>query len=177
MRLRVPVPISGDLRLSRLIVLILAVAAWTPAFSQMSAGRFAVMASLPQGPDVGISYAATGNLRINLGVGFLSANPDVGPARSEFTVRPGVWFVQKAVDNVSLCFGGALEFLAQSGGTSTGDVGLIAQAGAEYAVGRSFSVGTVVGLGYGSGDTSAFGAKGSRFGTTEAAVVLTWWVL
>jgi hypothetical protein len=53
---------------------------------------------------------------------------------------------------------------------------LIAQAGAEYAVGRSFGVGTVVGLGYGSGGTSAMGAKGSRFGTVEVAVVMTWWV-
>lgn len=124
-----------------------------------------------------MSYAATGSLRINLGIGFTSAKPDAGPARSEFLVRPGVWFVQMAADNVSLFYGGAFEFLARSGGTSTGDVGLIAQAGAEYAVGRSFSVGTVVGLGYGSGDTSAFGAKGSRFGTAEVAVMMTWWVL
>lgn len=143
----------------------------------MSAGRVAVTATLPQGPDVGMSYAATNNLRLNLGIGFASSKPDVGPARSEFAVRPGVWFVQKAVDNVSLFFGGALEFLAQSGGTSTGDMAVIAQAGAEYAVGRSFSVGTVVGLGYGSGDTSASGAKGGRFGTAEGAVVMSWWIL
>jgi hypothetical protein len=142
----------------------------------MSEGRFAVTASLPQASDLGMSYAASGNVRVNLGIGFTSVSPDVGPSRSEFTVRPGVWYVQKAVDAVSLFYGGSLEFLARSGGTSTGDVGLIAQAGADYAVARSFSVGAVVGLGYHSGDTSASAAKGSRFGTVDVAVVMTWWV-
>lgn len=145
--------------------------------AQMSPGRFAVTALVPQGPDIGVAYAASERTRINLGLGFSASYPDAGVSESSFSVKAGAWRLQPAFEGVSMFYGGSIEFLAHSGSTSTGDFGVMVQAGAEYAISRSFSIGGVVGLGYASGGTSSLGAAGTRLATSEASIMLTWWVL
>ncbi|MCU0452333.1 MAG: hypothetical protein MUE68_01620 [Bacteroidetes bacterium] len=149
----------------------------TVTSAQMSPGKIALTASVPRGADVGLAYAASKQTRVNLGIGFSAAQPETGASRSEFLVHAGAWYLQPAFEGVSMFFGGGVEFLSQSGSTSKGDLGILAQAGAEYSVTRSFAIAGLVGIGYSTGDTSASGSSGSRFATSDVAIIFTWWVI
>jgi hypothetical protein len=105
----------------------------------------------------------------------LSSNPETGPASSGFTVQTGVWYLRPALESVSTFVGGMLEFRSIGGASPQGDMAVVAQAGAEYAVAPRFAVGSSIGLAFRTGDSSAGGRPGSSFATTRVALFLTWW--
>lgn len=147
------------------------------ASAQMTPGGVALSTSVGQGSDIGLAYALSSQARINLGLGFASETPDSGKSRSNFSVQTGFWMVQPAMESMSTFYGGGVEFQTTSGSVSHGDLGLMAMAGAEYAFSKRLSVGSLVGLAYRFGDTSAGGRKGSSLATARVGVFLTWWFI
>jgi hypothetical protein len=149
----------------------------TLALGQPTSPRFALTTAIGQGSDVGMSYAFSGHWRLNFGLGFSTSVPDSGATASSFSVQTGAWRLQPVEGPLSAFYGGAVEFMTRSGARSTGDIGLILQAGAEYSISPRFALGSLAGLEYWFGDTSASGREGSRFGTARVGIFLTWWVL
>ncbi len=145
--------------------------------AQLVPGRIALTTAVGLAPDVGASYAISDRLRLNFGIGFNTSSPDSGASRSTFSIETGLWVSQTPMDGVSTFYGGAIQFRSASGTRTAGDMGIIAQAGAEYAFSKRFSAGSYVGLEFRTGDTSADGKKGAMIATTRVGLFLSWWIL
>lgn len=162
--------------MKRLVLLLVAAVLVSAALhAQLNRGGLAISTAVGGGTNVGGAYALSENLRTNLGIGFLSINPDTGRNRSSFAVQAGLWRYQPAVEDVTTFYGGTVEFSVMSGVRVVGDFAISANAGAEYWFSRRFAAGGYVDLRFQSGDRSAGGVKGSSLGTAGIVVFLTWW--
>ncbi len=155
-------------------------------FAQLTQGKMAVTTSIGPGAAIGGAYALSDNMRLNAGINFNSTSftPSGGSSVSQtnFGIGASLWMYKPAMENVTMFYGGGLQFgsagaIGTSGQpgyvASTSTFGVTLTTGAEYWFNSHFAWGGNINIGFTSSGPS--GATTSVVGTQGVATTLTWW--